>query len=196
MLGGVGDALSGESEVGGCAGLLSFADVVGFELVGRNLILLNSQSIDGLKRESQLYPKTTEQEGSRFVTKQVTVIVSPEEKRNGKSTEAEIREVEEPSKSWRGIGGIGDVGSLCTTLKLLSTKQCVEPESTKARKGTEDGETRGEKSSTTKEFGDERAEALSFTRVAQPRSTQSSACAEFGGLLTIFLARLLSQRVL
>ena len=85
-----------------------------------------------------MYPNTTEQEESRGVTKQVTVIVSPEGKRKGKSTEAEICDVEKPSKSWSGIGGMGVVGRSCNLAKLLSTKQCVEPESTKVRKGSED----------------------------------------------------------
>ena len=143
---------------------------------------------------SQLYPNTTEQEESRGVTKQVTVIVSPVGKHRGKSTEAEIRDVEEPSKSRSEIGGIGVVGRSCSLAKLLSTKQCVDPESINVRKGSEDC-MRGEESRRVRESGSERADALSLTRVALEGSTQPSASAESGGLLLIFLALQPWQRV-
>ena len=134
-----------------------------------------------------MYPNTTEQEESRGVPKQVTVIVSLVGKHRGKSTEAEICDVEEPSKSRSGIGGIGVVGRSCSLAKLLSTKQCVDPESINVRKSSEDC-TRGEESRRVRESGSERADALSLTRVALEGSTQPSASAESGGLLLIFLS--------
>ena len=58
---------------------LELAEVAGV----RNWILPNTQSIDGLKRVSQLCPRTTAQEESRVVTKKSTERVSPDGNRSG-----------------------------------------------------------------------------------------------------------------
>ena len=78
----------------------------------RNVILLNTQSINGLYRVSQLCPKTALQLASNGVTMNVTECCSPEGKRIKRSTECRISELEEPSKSRNGIGPILDVRSL------------------------------------------------------------------------------------
>jgi hypothetical protein len=57
-----------------------------------------------------LYPNTTEQEESSDVTKNVTVIVSPEVKRIGMSAVVEMSDADDPSKRRSGIGGMGLVG--------------------------------------------------------------------------------------
>ena len=65
-------------------------------------------------------------------------------------------------------------------MKLVSIKQCVEPESTRAEKVGEESETNGDESEVQSEFGSERADALSRTTSedAQGESMQPSACAE------------------
>ena len=78
----------------------------------RNMILLNTQSINGLYWVSQLCPKTALQLASNRVTKNVTKCCSPEGKRIKRSTECRILELEEPSKSCNGIGPILDVRRL------------------------------------------------------------------------------------
>ena len=110
---------------------------------------------------SQLYPNTTEQEESRGVTKQVMVRVSLVGKHKGKSTEAEIHDVEEPLKSRSRIGGIGVVRRSYSLAKLLSTKQCVDLESINVWKGSEDC-MRGEESRRVRESGLERADVSSL----------------------------------
>ena len=88
-----------------------------------------------------------------------------------------MMEFEVPSKSLSSIGGIEDVGRSYCSVNTESTKQCVDPESTRAEKVKEESaEHRGMR----REFGSERADALRriTSGVAQGESTQSSTCAE------------------
>ena len=71
-------------------------------------------------------------------------------------------------------------------MKLLSTKQFVDPQSIKALKYLEEEWMSGEQSFTVMEFGLERADVLSFTRVAQSGSAQPNNSVESGGLLPNF----------
>ena len=68
-------------------------------------------------------------------------------------------------------------------------KQWVEPESISADIVGEGLENAEDDNETQRELGSERADTLSQTtsEVAQGGSTQSSACAEAGGLLSLFL---------
>ena len=71
---------------------------------------------------------------------------------------------------------------------LLSIKQCVEPESTKASRGILESDILKEVSDNWNELGSERADALSLRiSFAQFWVTQPSACAEEGGLHIMFL---------
>jgi hypothetical protein len=65
----------------------------------------------------------------------------------------------------------------------------VDPESTSAEKTERESEIDEDVNDTRRELGSERADALSRTTsgVAQGGSTQSSASAEAGGLLSLFL---------
>ena len=65
-------------------------------------------------------------------------------------------------------------------MKLVSIKQCMEPESTRAEKVRVESETNGEESEVRSEFRSERVDALSRTTSddAQGESMQPSACAE------------------
>src|SRR5208282_446287 len=95
--GGTENGLEGDGGVGGAgeAGGLRFCEGSKADLAGsvdrielsrsceRKVILPNTQSINGLWRVSQLYPRTTEQEGSRGVTNKSMVIDSPEPKVTG-----------------------------------------------------------------------------------------------------------------
>ena len=71
---------------------------------------------------------------------------------------------------------------------LLSMKQCVEPESTKASRGVFELEILNKVSDNQNEFRSERVDVLSLRiSFAQFWVTQPSACVEEGGLLVIFL---------
>ena len=72
-------------------------------------------------------------------------------KRIGKSTVLWIMVLVVLSNSWSGIGVILRVRSWCLETKVLSIKQCVEPESTKVTKVTEG--VKLEVSCMVKEFG-------------------------------------------
>ena len=75
----------------------------------------------------------------------------------------------------------------CATI-LLSMKQCVEPESTKASRGILESEILNEVSDNQNEFMSERVDALSLRiSFAQFWVTHPSACVEEGGLHIIFL---------
>ena len=98
-----------------------------------------------------------------------------------------ITELEDPSRSQSEVG-VMEVGRrLWFLTKDGSTKQCEEPQSISAKNLQES--VSGDVTGIRKEFGSERADALSRALgSAQLRSTQSSACAEAGGLLPIFLS--------
>src|ERR1700721_517380 len=78
-----GSGIGGATEGGG-------VDLGGDEIGVRKVILLVTQSINGLCRVSQLYPKTVDQVGSSGVTKNSTVRVSPVGNRMGMVTLSEI----------------------------------------------------------------------------------------------------------
>src|SRR6266446_6630586 len=101
-----------------------------------------------------------------------------------------MTELEVPSNNFSSIGSISEAGRLYVCTSFGSIKQWVDPESIRAGKETEESEISGETSGTQREFGSERAEALSRTtsEMAQGGSTQSSACVEAGGLLSLFLS--------
>ena len=107
-------------------------------------------------------------------------------KQIGKSTVLQITVLVVPSKSWSGIRVILRVRSWCLETKVLSIKQCVEPESTKVMKVTEG--IKSEVSCMVKEFGLERVDALRHSStVALTTSTQPWSGAGAGGLLPNFL---------
>ena len=79
---------------------------------------------------------------------------------------------------------------------LLSTKQCVELEYTKASRGILESEILNEVSDNRNEFGSERADTLSLRiSFAQFWVMQPSACVEEGGLHIIFLCLPWSQKL-
>lgn len=128
----------------------------------RKMIWPETQSINGLWRASQLYPSTAEQAESRGVTYSSTVVVSPEGKEMSIITISEMTVPEEPSNRRRPIGGIETRVRLFFVQKTESMKQWDEPESIRVRKP--DG-MREEWRVGHSEFGSERAEALSHTKV-------------------------------
>ena len=107
-------------------------------------------------------------------------------KRIGKSTVLRITVLVVPSNSRSGIGVILRVRSWCLETKVLSIKQCVEPESTKVTRVTEG--IKSEVSYMVKEFGLERVDVLRRSSTVAPiRSTQPWSGAGAGGLLPNFL---------
>ena len=107
-------------------------------------------------------------------------------KRIGKSTVLWITVLVVPLNSRSGIGGILRVWSWCLEMKVLSIKQCVEPESTKVMRVTEG--IKSEVSCMVKEFGLERVDALRRSSTVAPiRSMQPWSGAGAGGLLPNFL---------
>ena len=84
------------------------------------------------------------------------------------------------SNNFSSIGLTEKTGRLYRRENSESTKQWVEPESTRVEKRMEEMETREEVRETRREFRSERADALSRTtsRDAQEGSMQSSVCAE------------------
>ena len=106
-------------------------------------------------------------------------------------------ELEVPSINFSSMGGTeyGSKSDILSTI-LLSMKQCVELESTKASRGILESETLNEVSDNWNEFGSERAEVLSLRiSFAQFWVTQPSACVEEGGLHVIFLCLPWSQKL-
>jgi hypothetical protein len=91
-----------------------------------------------------------------------------------------MTEFDVPSKSLSSRGFTELVGKLCCWTNLESTKQCVDPESTRAGMRKEESEMKEVERSKRNELGSERADALSLTVSvdAQEGATQSSACAE------------------
>ena len=85
-----------------------------------------------------------------------------------------MTEFDIPSNNFSSIGLMEKTGRLYHHVNSESTKQLVELESTRAEKWRE------EVRETWREFGSERADALSRTtsRDAQEGSMQSSVCAE------------------
>ena len=103
--------VGGSDEIGACARVSGLArTLAGFGV--QNMILLNTQSINGLYQVSQLCPKTALQLASNGVTKNVTECCSSVGKQIKRSMECRISELEEPSKSCNGIRAISDVWSL------------------------------------------------------------------------------------
>ena len=99
-----------------------------------------------------------------------------------------MTELDVPSNNFSSMGGTELTERLFFETNLESTKQWVDPESTSAEITMEELEMSEDVSGIRNEFGSERADALSRTTsiVAQEETTQSSACAEVGGLLTLF----------
>ena len=99
-------------------------------------------------------------------------------------------ELEVPSINFSSMGGTeyGSKLEMYFATILLSMKQCVEPESTKASRGILESEIVDDVRDSRNELGSERVDALSLRiPFAQFWVTQPSACAEEGGLLVIFL---------
>ena len=98
-------------------------------------------------------------------------------------------ELEVPSINFSSMGGTeyrSKLDILATI--LLSMKQCVEPESTKASRGILESEILNDVSDNRNELGLERADTFSLRiSFAQFWVMQPSACAEEGGLHIIFL---------
>ena len=91
-----------------------------------------------------------------------------------------------PSKSQSGIRVILMVQSWCLEMKVLSIKQCVEPEFTKVTRVIEG--IKSEVSCMVKEFGLERVDALRRSSTVAPiRSMQPWSSSGAGGLLPNFL---------
>ena len=108
---GATSGVGGLDEIGANAIFLGLAkELAGFGV--QNMILLNTQSINGLYRVSQLCPKTALQLASNGVTKNITECCSPEGKQIKRSTECRILELDEPSKSRNGIRPMLDVRRL------------------------------------------------------------------------------------
>jgi hypothetical protein len=127
--GGAGDGVGGSSIGGATEGW--GVDNGGVGVGVRKVILLVTQSINGLCRVSQLYPRTIDHDGSNGVTKNSIVRVSPDGNWTGMVTLSEMRPPGEPSKRRSCFGGSGDVLRLCCLTKFVSMKQWVEPESIK-----------------------------------------------------------------
>lgn len=129
---------------------------------------------------------------SSGVTKKSMGMASPDGKWSSSVMTWVIVWLEVPSNSCRRIGETGLRGRECNSAKPESMKQWEEPESISVRINSL---TPSENRSSRREFGSERADALSRRTVAvREESTQSSHCAGFGGLRTIFLARSWSPR--
>ena len=112
---GATSGVGGSDEIGATAIFLGLAkELADFGVW--NMILLNTQSINGLYQVSQLCPKTALQLASNRVTKNVTDCCSSAGKQIKRSTECRISG-EEPSKSRNGIGPISDVRSLWLEMK-------------------------------------------------------------------------------
>jgi len=107
------------------------------------------------------------------------VIDSPDGNFTGSFKDCVMMELEVPSNSFSLIGGTEVRDRLCFRTNLESTKQWVDPESTRAEIGGESRRKR-EVRDTRSELGSERADALSRTSSlgAQDGVTQSSVCAE------------------
>lgn len=115
-------------------------------------------------------------------------VTSPDGNCNGTVVDSVMTELLVPSKSRRRIGGTEVRGSECSEAKRESIKQCVDPESTRVRKGAD---IKGVERKRVREFGSKRADALRRTSAsARTESTQPSPRAEAGGLLTILLGSL------
>ena len=188
---GATSGVGGSDEIGADAMFSGLAkELAGFGVY--NVILLNTQSINGLYQVSQLCPKTALQLASNGVTKNITECCSPAGKWIKRSTECWISELEDPSKSRNGIGPISDVWSLWSEMKEESRKQWVELESRRVRIWVCDMES--DERSRVKEFGDERVDGLRWRSVIAPRDTmQPSSSAGPEGLLTDFLTPKISH---
>ena len=113
--------------------------------------------------------------------------VSPKVKWIGNSTLLQIMVLVVPSKSQSGIRVMLRVRSWCLETKVLSMKQCVEPESTRVTIVTEG--IKSEVRCIVREFGLERVDALRHSSIVAPiRSTQPWSGTGAGGLLSNFLA--------
>src|SRR5271169_7149469 len=100
-----------------------------------------------------------------------------------------MTELDVPSNNFSSKGGKELTERLFFETNSESTKQWVEPESTSAEIITEESEMSEDVSRIQNEFGSERVDALSRTTsiVAHEETMQPSACAEAGGLLSLFL---------
>ena len=107
---------------------------------------------------SQLYPKTTEQDGSSGVTYRLIVIDSLEENNTGRSKDCVMMELEVPSNNFSSMGGTEERGSLWRWTNFESTKQWVDPESTSAGMGFSESERRDDVRGVQRELGSERVE--------------------------------------
>ena len=111
----------------------------------------------------------------------------PEGKQIERSVAVVMMVVVEPSNSCRIIGGTEYEGMALLLMKVRSTKQCVEPESTSA--GKDDCKTKFViVTEECKEFGSERVDTLSQASFTHLGSMQLLACAESRESLPNFLS--------
>ena len=102
--------VSGEAErrdSGGDSGTSSTQAAEALVGMVRKAILLFTQSINGLWRESQLCPRTIEHDESSLVKNRVIGVIAPDGKRSGNSTASVMTLLEVPSNKRRVTGGIG-----------------------------------------------------------------------------------------
>ena len=89
---------------------------------------------------------------------------SPEGNFTGNDTTSEIILFEVPSNRCSSTGGVEVVGRECPRAKAESKKQCIDPESTSVQMGIgwrwSGAHTRGETRGIQREFGSERADAV------------------------------------
>ena len=100
-----------------------------------------------------------------------------------------MTELQVPSNNFNSIGFTRETDNWWEQTKPVSTRQWVEPESTRAENLEKKLEMEGEVRGTQREFGSERVDTLRQTAsgIAQEEPTQSSVCAEAWGLLRFFL---------
>ena len=110
----------------------------------------------------------------------------------GKLAISEMVLFDEPSNKWRATGGVADVFRWWVSTNLESTKQWVDPESTRARNGIllrwSWPRIKREVRETKSEWGSEKVDALSQIGLVatQGSSTRPSVCVESWGSLFIF----------
>lgn len=122
-----------------------------------------------------------------MVIRKVTCCFSPVGWWIIRSVACVIIDIVVPSNNPRTIGGIQYDGKFSFLTNHRSMKQSVEPQSISVLKGVSG--VRFDVRGTVREFGSERADALSLaTCMAQLGTTQPSGCAEYRGLHANFLA--------
>jgi hypothetical protein len=155
----------GEVGVGG--GEISVGDAAGGDVggatpsstMGWKLIFLKAQSTNGLCRVSQFNPKIMGQDVPSGVTKNVNGVTFPQANRSGMRTSCVMTALDVPSISTSFFGGVGRSGSRHRAAQWGSTKECEDPQSSRADQVLV--RTGGAETGTRRESEAERADALS-----------------------------------